>query len=164
MPFTFSLEPVLEHRRRLEQNCQRQCGDAMARVEAVRERQQRLQNEIERQHEEIRAGQRSRHTGGSAFALRQMAERWIVAQRGQVDQLQGAIDRLNEELRVARERLIEAVKDRMVIEKLREKELDAHRRREARAEMKTFDEIAVREYLNEQRREKDADHTERIAR
>jgi flagellar biosynthesis chaperone FliJ len=49
------------------------------------------------------------------------------------------------------------------MEKLRGNELKAYRQEEGRAELRLFDEIAVRDYARAQRQEKDAGFPERIA-
>jgi flagellar FliJ protein len=160
MPFRFSLQAVLDHRRSVEEQRQREFGEALTRLEAARGQRHRIEREIHRRHVQVREGQR----GGLDYALRELIERWIDLQRQEAVEVDASIGRLDEEARRRRARLLEAVKARMVLERLRDRELRAFRQEEARAELKVFDEIAVRDYLNEHRREKDAHQAERIAR
>jgi flagellar FliJ protein len=163
MPFRFSLQPVLEHRKRIEESRQRECGEALSRLELARSEMKRLKEEIRRRHDQIRSDQRTPQSGAAAFARRALIENWICVQRGEIGATEAIIVHREQEWRQSRDRLIGALKDRKVIEKLRDRESRDYRRNEARSEMKTFDEIAVRDFANERRREKAAAHTERIA-
>lgn len=157
--FRFSLQPVLEHRTTIEEQRQREFAEALTRLEAARERRRQIDGEILRCHARVREGQRS----GLDFALRELFERWIGAQQQLTVEADASIRKLDDEAQRRRARLIEAVKARKVIERLRERELKDWKREEDRAELKVFDEIAVRDFVTESRREKDADLAERIA-
>lgn len=164
MAFRFSLQPVLEQRQRIEDERQRELGDIQRRLESSRRRVQEIEEDIRRRHESVRENQRK----GVRFALRELEERWIQAQRQAALEEQQVIRGLEEQEVQARARLVEAAKGRMVIEKLRERELAQWKLDEARRELKLFDEIAVRDYVNDRRREKNAGcpetGAERIAR
>lgn len=160
MGFEFTLQAVLDHRLTLEEQAQRHYSEAQARVEAAQAEKKEIEADIRARFEQIREHQRR----GAGLAWRQLIEQWIDNQRLAIHQLENRIEDLKKEVEKRRQALIKAMQAREVLEQLREQEFEVYRYEEARMEMKLFDEIAVRNYLEERNREKDADSAERIAR
>lgn len=145
----------------MEEKSQREYGEALGRFEAVRRRRQEIDEDIARCAEQVHQGQMR----GFGFREREIFERWIEAQRQLARQLQDELQRLAIEVEQRRQLLIKAMQDRTIMERLREREMAAYRQEEARIELRLFDEIAVRDYIDTMRnREKDSDPQERIAR
>lgn len=160
MVFAFSLQPVLDHRQAKEEKAQREYGDALGRLEGIRRRRREVENDIETRGEQVRRKQRT----GLSFAEREIIERWIQTLQEQLKRLDQEERQLAEQAEQCRLRLLKAVQDLKVMEKLREKEWADYRLDEARADLRRFDEIAVRDYVNaHRRREKNAQSRERIA-
>jgi flagellar protein FliJ len=158
--FRFSLQPVIEHRMAIEQRRQRELAEATAKLETARSRRALIDEDLGRRFFQIREGQLK----GLSFARRQLIEQWIVALREDATKLEAMIRALEEDERKRRLALIEAVKGRMILDRLREKERGEWMLQERRAELKAFDEIAVRNYAVGHGAEKDADPSERISR
>lgn len=158
MGFKFSLQPVLEQRQAQEEKRQREYSEAQAKAEAARERLEQVKRDIARWDAEIRAG-----LGTMPFARREMIERWIGSQEERLELMDEEIRMLEQAAEQCRLRLVKAVQDRTVMEKLREKEMAAWRMEEARAERGFFDELAVRDFIDQRNQEKDAGSEERIA-
>ena len=160
MVFVFSLQSVLEHRLAKEEKAQREYSDALGCLREARRRRREVEQDIERRAEQVRQMQRT----GLRFAEREIFERWIQARQTQVQELAREEQRQAEQVEQCRLRLLKAVQDRTIMEKLRDKEWTAYRVEEARADLRRFDEIAVRDYVNaHRRREKIARQRERIA-
>lgn len=162
MAFKFSLAPVLEHRQLLEDEVQREYGQVKAVLDRAREERRNTEDGVARKIESIRHDQQAH---GLNLNRRMLQEQWIEAQRHHMIDLDAQIEKLAELAEQWRLKLVEAIKARKIIEELREKEYKHYLMEEARRERNQFDEIAVREFLVEQRKkEKDAEFAERIAR
>lgn len=158
MPFKFTLQPVLQQRVATEEKRQREYGDAQAKVESARERRRCVVEDISRWGDVVRRTQ-----GAMDYARRELIERWITAQEERIELLDAEIEMLAAQAEQCRLRLVKAVQDRTMMEKLREREHADWRIEEDRAERRFFDEIAVRDFIDQKNQEKDAGLEERIA-
>jgi flagellar FliJ protein len=139
--FTFALQPVLDHRQRLE--------DEKQQVLAIRQiAHDEAQAELNRLDSAFRDGSkilRSEHAKLDAEALRmhyghlQFLDRAIVAQIRVVAERRVELDR-------ARAELLEASKERKVVEKLKDKRRIAHISEEFRIEQNELDDGNARMY------------------
>ncbi len=139
--FRFALQPVLQQRERVE--------DQKQQVVAQRKRAvDQAEAELKRLNEEFRESAlalRSKHKGFDAEELRlhyahlQFLDRTIVAQIAVVAERRVALDR-------ARQELLEASKDRKVVEKLKERRREAFVAEEARVEQNELDDGNARRY------------------
>ena len=139
--FAFALQPVLEHRERIE--------DEKQQVVAVRRRAvDEAERELKRLNEEFRANSaelRGKHKDLDADALRlyyahlQFIDRCIVAQIRVVAERRVELDR-------ARTDLLAASKDRKVVEKLKDRRREAHALEEMRHEQNELDDTNARRY------------------
>jgi flagellar FliJ protein len=139
--FRFTLQPLLEHRRRAEEE----------RQQVVAQRQRALdlaEGELQRLNEQFRESSnalRSNHRGFDSEELRlhyahlQFLDRTIVAQIGVVAERRVALDR-------ARNDLLAASKERKVVEKLKERRREAHAVEEARLEQNELDDGNARRH------------------
>lgn len=160
--FKFSLEPVLEFRQVTEEARQRDLNVALEAIATVEESKTQLEIKIEKsradQHESVR-----RDLGRAHLFLYQQ---WLDWARSELPRLEERIETLTAEAEKRRVALARAAKDRMILDKLKEKELRDYRYEEDRAEQRMFDEIASREFFNRRRsaEEKVAHEAERIER
>lgn len=139
--FAFTLEPVLDYRERIEEEKQL--------VFSARQREHEAAvAELDRLHGEFRANSarlRDRHKSFGAEELRahyahlEYLDRAITMQHGFVAQKKFAMDK-------AREDLLDASKDRKVMEKLKERRLDEYQRIEAVEDQKEVDDANNRRY------------------
>jgi flagellar FliJ protein len=139
--FAFRLQPVLEHRERIE--------DEKQQTLAVKQRAlDESERELARLNDDFRAhanGLRERHKALTADELRlhyahlQFIDRSIVAQIHVVAERRVALDR-------ARIDLLAASKDRKVVEKLKDRRREAHSVEELRVEQNELDDANARSY------------------
>ena len=160
MGFNFSLQAVLDHRHTQEEQRQREFSEAQAKVQTVMRQQVEIRQDIARRNEQIR----SRQQTGLSFAHRELYENWIGAQEAQWHRLEQEREELEKVAETKRQALVKAVQARTVMENLRDQEQAQWLQEEKRAEMRLFNEIAVREFNEQRRREKDSQQEERIAR
>lgn len=139
--FRFTLQPVLEHRERIEDEKQQVLAQRRLSLEQA-------ETELKRLNEEFRASSdllRSHHRGLGADELRlhyghlQFLDRTIVAQIKIVAERRVAVER-------ARADLLAASKERKAVEKLKDRRREAHAVEEARIEQNELDDGNARRY------------------
>lgn len=138
--FHFRLETLL--RLRMAERDERRADLAKAlRAEGMLLRELR---QIELEQLQARAKVREQSTPGTADVdgLLQ-TNRYQLVLKAQRGQLEGQLVQVRAELERRRQALLEADRGVRVLEKLRERQLAAHRDREARLEIKVLDEVAV---------------------
>ena len=138
--FAFALQPVLEHRKRIE--------DQKQQTMALRQRAwDEAKRELDRLHDEFRAHARElreRHGDFEVEELRvryahlQFLDRTIDAQIKILAERQVALER-------ARRDLVEASKDRKIVDKLKERRRMAHTAEELRVEQIELDDGNARQ-------------------
>lgn len=139
--FNFALQPVLEHRERIEDEKQMVVATRRREVDIAEAELRRLNDEFRSNSAELR----SKHQGLDADALRlyyghlQFIDRCIVAQIQVVAERRVALDR-------ARIDLLAASKDRKVVEKLKDRRREAHALEEMRVEQNELDDTNARRY------------------
>ena len=132
--FAFSLEPVLDFRERIEDEKQQTLAQRQIELQAARAELARLDAEFKRYSVKLRDDHKSldseelrRH-----YAHLEYLDRRITMQHGVVSQRSAAVAR-------ARADLVDASKDRKVIEKLKDRRLQEHRALESALEQKELD-------------------------
>lgn len=141
MAFRFSLEPVRRHRKRLEEVAQRNLMEAQATL-------QKCLAEIEsmyRRNDEVRVEifeAQSRGSRGDIESVRQM-EHFLVGQRQKIMAKRAEARQLMQVEEQMHDKLIEATKERKVMDRLREQKLKAYREQFAKLEAKELDDINV---------------------
>jgi flagellar FliJ protein len=139
--FRFRLDKVLRARQRTEDAIRLDLARVHAEIRGVRSRIESLSGGlIEVSMDSVLA---LPHPGES---LRRHEGR-LLAIEASIDVQRGKEKELLEELSRVEEKLIRARRDRMVVERLREKRLLQHRLSEQREERKEMDEVAVRRHV-----------------
>lgn len=141
--FAFSLEPVLEHRERIEDEKTRIFGERQRELQAAQDELARLHGDFKRYSDALRDGHRTLATEELRwhYAHLEYLDRRITMQHAIISQRRLEAER-------ARADLVDASKDRKVIEKLKDKKLREHRSRQAALEQKEFDDANSRRQAN----------------
>ena len=139
--FVFTLQPVLEHRKRNEDEKQQVVAARLRELEESEAALKGLNDEFKANSDMLRAS----HKGLDAESLRrhyahgQFLDRCIVAQIRVVAERRVALER-------ARGELLTATKERKVVDKLKERRYQAHRAEEQRIEQNELDDGNARRY------------------
>ena len=143
--FHFQLEPVLRHRRMMEDRCQRELAKAMRKRMILMNQIRRWQQTITQSKHELsdglvgkvdmnRVSQFATYSGQATQAAQSLVVELSVAEK-QIEQ--------------ARQQLSEAVKQRRVIETLRERRYEKWLQDQRRREDAQVDELATGRYTRE---------------
>ncbi len=145
--FKFVLEPVLGHRERIEDEKQQAYAERRQELTAAQEELARLNGEFKRYSATLREDHKSLDSEQlrAHYAHLEYLDRRITMQHGVVSQRRIAVER-------ARADLVEASKDRKVIEKLKDKRFEEHRALEAAFEQKELDDANNRQHARQSSR------------
>jgi flagellar FliJ protein len=139
--FRFTLQPVLEHRQRIEDDCklamaarQRELDAAQTELDGLNARYGQQSEMLRGEHRNLTAEDLRLHYAHVAFL-----DRAIDAQLGVVASRRSAVDR-------ARTDLLEASKERKAVEKLKERRRDAHDVEDRRVDQNELDDANARRY------------------
>jgi flagellar protein FliJ len=139
--FTFALQPVLDHRKRIEDEKQLVVAQRKRALDDAERELTRLNDEFRRhatmlrdKHKELEVRELQ-----SIYAHLQFLDRCTVAQIRIVAERRVALDR-------ARTELLEASKEKKVVEKLKERRRAAHVLEEQRVEQKELDDSNARRF------------------
>lgn len=139
--FKFALEPVLDHRERIEDEKLQVFAARQRELKAAEDELARLNAEFKRysavlreDHATLTSEELRRH-----YAHLEYVDRCIVMQHSLVFQRRSALER-------ARVDLVEASKDRKVLEKLKDRRLEEHQALEAAQEQKDLDDTNNRRH------------------
>jgi len=134
--FIFKLEAVLNVKRQQEENIKNELGKAIQRLEAEKQKLERL----ERNREEIidefnnKAKKTTVHKLIEFNAYLSLLKSKISRQKERVNKAAMDVDKIREEL-------VKAVQERKILEKLKEKKYDEYLIEQKKLEQKTNDEI-----------------------
>jgi flagellar protein FliJ len=138
--FRFRLQTVLEHRQRLEEMAQLEHAQAQAsqtREEGVLSRLKRAEDdgfgELERQ----------RMTGRLDIEALQLGMGYLDALKVQIQRQDQVVDRVRRHTVARREQLVDAMQQRKVLDRLKEKQLQDHRAAENHRETVETDDIVT---------------------
>lgn len=152
MAFKFTLQDVLEHRHTVEGVRLREFAEVNEGVARLRVQRARLEGQIEQArvsiHEDL--------ARGTDRATLQFHENTIGWGHAGIEDVDRRIEEQREEVERRRQALAEAARDRLVLEKLRDREQAGHRKALERAEQQAYDEFALREFYHQRRKEKAA--------
>ena len=139
--FAFTLAPVLEHRKRIEDEKQVIVATRKRELDETERELARLHDEFRVHSEMLRDRHRELDTGQlqSVYAHLQFVDRCIVAQVSIVAERRAALNR-------ARTDLLDASKNKKIVEKLKERRRAAHALEEQRFEQKELDDGNARRY------------------
>lgn len=132
--FKFSLDPVLDHRERIEDEKQQVLAERRRELKAAEDELARLNGDFKRYSTVLRED----HASLSSEELRwhyahlEYLDRCMTMQHGIIFQRRAAVER-------ARVDLVDASKDRKVIEKLKDRRREEHQALQAAQEQKDLD-------------------------
>ena len=139
--FAFALQPVLDHRKRIEDERkqtmalrQRALDEARRELQALNDEFRRHSLELRTRHRELEIEELRMH-----YAHLQFLDRSILAQSKVVAERQGAVER-------ARRDLVEASKNRKVVDKLKERKRAVFVAEEMRVEQLELDDGNARRH------------------
>ena len=139
--FKFTLEPVLEHRERIEDEKQQVLAERLRELQAAEDELARLNGEFKRYSTALRED----HAKLSSDELRwhyahlEFLDRCMTMQHGIIFQRRAAVER-------ARADLVAASKERKVIEKLKDRRFEEYQALEAAQEQKDLDDTNNRRF------------------
>ena len=140
--FQFKFEPLLRHRRHLEEDCRKRLADLQTTLLRQENKLGELFAQKDLQEKAVRDSQQGK-TDVSAIlagmAYLQRLERKVATQQKVVSRARKACERQRAEL-------MDAMKGRKIIEKLKEKGNTAYRAEEARIHQNLMNEIAINRF------------------
>lgn len=140
--FKFSLEPVLDHRERIEDEKQQIFAARQHELRDAEQELARLNGDFKRFSTALREdhAQLSTEELRWHYAHLEFLDRCITMQHAVISQHRAAVER-------ARQDLVEASKDRKVMEKLKDKRRGEHQALEASIEQKELDDANNRRFI-----------------
>ena len=140
--FQFPLQPLLNHRRHVEEKLQKEMAALQRQLDAERQRADALCHSLVNHRQRLDSMQRSGDNAGNLLmVVRHLAHLAVEVSR-QEETLRCAAQHFEEK----RSDLIEAVKQRKVMEKLEEKARQAYQDEVGKKEMRLINEIAIGRY------------------
>ena len=137
--FKFKLQSVLEYRLNVEEKVQGEFSDVKRCLEEQKAVLNALVQERENLMNELRAMQRNNIKADDIATLVAYVENIREKEKNQLDVIRQA----TEKVEAKRQELVEAVKNRKVMENLRDKHADEYKRNVNELEQKNSDEMAV---------------------
>jgi len=137
--FLFRLEPLLKLRQARRDECRAALAEALRVDEVLRKQLDGLARELEALREFCR---RKSAPGGLDIDRLVEAQRYELVTRGQQQNVAQQRQTVAAEIERRRQALVEADREVHVLEKLRERQAEAHRREEELREIKRLDEVA----------------------
>jgi flagellar FliJ protein len=138
--FVFRLQAVLRHRKAIEQEKQRDLAVAVARFEEIEGRLKALESTMRETNDDVR---RNRLVGQLDVAFITAHRRFLLGMQRKAIELARELAAAQKDVDVARAALAEAAKQRMVLEKLREKQHARWREELDRKEVAAMDEVGM---------------------
>ncbi|MBN1866131.1 flagellar export protein FliJ [Candidatus Sumerlaeota bacterium] len=147
--FRFSLEDVLDYRRRIEEYRQREMNEVQRNIDYVEDLMAQARDQRDRCRRDLNAVA----AGGGSFARQELYLNYLRGVDALIRRSEEHLDQLRIELERRRERLAQASRARRVLDELRRDELRSYLTAERRAEDKEYGEIAIRNFLAARREE-----------
>ncbi|MFP4379659.1 MAG: flagellar export protein FliJ [Candidatus Sumerlaeia bacterium] len=145
MPFKFSLEAVLDYRKRMEESRQRDFMQIQSEVD-------RIQSLLDQGRENYRQYQRDLNriaAEGKGYAHQKIYMDYLQGLERLMEKTQLHLDRLRAEAERRRELLEYALRQRRIMDELKKEEYKEYQLEERRAETREFDEIAIRKFARQ---------------
>jgi flagellar FliJ protein len=137
--FKFRLETVLQHRRRIEEDCQQKLAAALADLSTERRSLAGIENSREMAREVFQKKLKSNMTASEMLLYQRYFDQLALDVAGQKRKVAAAA-RLFEKRRTA---LVAALKNRKVLDKLKEKQMTAAVKKELKQEQDFMNEMAL---------------------
>ena len=138
--FLFKLQSVLQHRQLLEQEAQRVYSEKLAIKTDLQNRVKAMDAEVQAVLADLRA---NHLTGTLDLAFLAGHRRFMLGMQRQGIELLQKVGEASAEVDVAQAALAEAAKQRKILEKLKEKQLDRYKADQAAKELAAADEVAM---------------------
>ena len=138
----FPMQNILNMKEKLEEQAKNEYGQANARLLAEEKKLEQLNNRLEDARLQLKNVLRE------VLSMTEIHKREnaVVILKGYVKQQLLVVKRCEKEVEIAREKLTEAMKERKIFEKLREKAFDEFMKEEGRREQKEVDELMSYRY------------------
>jgi flagellar FliJ protein len=140
MKFEFSLESLLEHRRRIEDVAQRDWAEAQAKVDEAVAKLNDYYDQVDQARHRSAALE---NEGGAQSGALISIDEFIGGQKYRIEAQRQAIRELKTEAERRQEILIEAAKETKTLEKLKERQLEEFKLKRRKLEAKENDELVV---------------------
>lgn len=140
--FRFPLQNILNMKEKLEEQAKNEYGQANARLLAEEKKLEQLNYRLE----DARLQLKNVLVEVLSMTEIHKRENAVVILKGYVKQQQLVVKRCEKEVEIAREKLTEAMKERKIFEKLREKAFEEFIKEEGRREQKEVDELMSYRY------------------
>lgn len=137
MAFRFGLDPVLKHRKRLEEIAQREFAEAQIAVDEILRRLEIMYERLDQVRIEI--AQAEQQGSSRQLELVRTMENFITGQKVRIESVRLEARRLLEAAEDKQEALIVAAQEKKVLFKLKEKRLTEYREWLKKIEAKTLD-------------------------
>ena len=137
--FTFRLETVLQHRRRIEEECQRKLAAAVADLAVEKRDLAGIENSRDRGREEFQQKLKSNMTASEMVLYQRYFEQLALDIADRKRKVAAAAQLFEKR----RTELVAALKKRKVLEKLKEKQMAAAAKKELKREQDFMNEMAV---------------------
>lgn len=138
--FKFRLQSVLRLREYREKQCQDEVAKCLVALQAAQERQQELESILAEKEEEIKAIQ----VGPLDMNEIILHQDYLFYLKELLYQQKMLVVQKSQELHIARKRLVEAMKEKKILNKLEEKQLQKYIYQQDKREQATLDDLAHR--------------------
>jgi flagellar FliJ protein len=146
MSYEFSLEVVLEHRRRTENEARRRFMEAQAKVDEAVAQLNEYYAQVDRTREENLSLQRQGGTNAPSLVAN---EAFISGQKFRIEAQRMKIRDLKAEAEILQSALLEAAKEVKTLEKLKERQFEEYKKKRRKHEAREIDEIVVLRHKNQ---------------
>ena len=143
--FSFSLESVLNVRRMKEEKYEKEFSKAIMELEQERNTLKELENRVCEKQLELRMISQNPFSSDKILLF----EHFLEHLEQDVEKQVKRIEKVSNDVEIKRLQLIEATKDKKIIDKLKDKEYARHHDEVNRQERTILDEIAVTRYLRD---------------
>ncbi len=138
--YHFSMEKILTYRKQLEDKAKAELGQIQANLLREQDKQARISKELRKKEESLLG------ILPSSKGERYLLENYVKALKVDVMEAEKEIRQLEIMLLAAKQKLTLCSKDRMVMEKLKEKNENRYKQEELQKEQREYDEIASIRY------------------
>ena len=139
----FKLQAVLDHRQFVEDNLKKELADIRHQVELAEQHLKALQQK------EVETGQRLKTEQAGGISSDQVIgyHAYLRSLADSIRRHQEALATLQRREKTKQDEVLEAMKGRQILEKLKDQEMDRRRREQMKKEMRFIDEIAVNQFV-----------------
>lgn len=146
MSFVFSLEVLLEHKRRLQDEARRVWSEAQGKVDQATAELNGFYGQVD----DTRKANQELEKSGGALAARLIAnDSFIDGQKIRIERQRLKIRELKSAAETLHELMVEALRDTKTLEKLKEKQKEEYKKKLRVREMKENDEIVTLRHKRE---------------